>query len=95
MLALSHGDLTHCLHQLRADLYNQGLNFLSAGNMPLPTMYLAFSVLFFLCLALWIVHVRRNRAKVPNNCLLLYFAHTHTRALTRLVVWHSPTRCIT
>lgn len=38
-----------------------GLNFLSAGEMPLPSLYFMMSILFFTSGCIWIYVLRKSK----------------------------------
>lgn len=46
--------------ELDATFLNPGPNYLSAGDAPLPTLYLAFFVLFTIALGVWIWVLTRD-----------------------------------
>lgn len=62
--------------RLRAEFVNPGGNYLSAGEMPLPAMYILFSLLFGAAAAGWVFHLRSHAEKI----------HTVHHLMTVLVV---------
>eukprot|EP00500_Bicosoecida_sp_ms1_P004228 CAMPEP_0203814060 /NCGR_PEP_ID=MMETSP0115-20131106/5065_1 /ASSEMBLY_ACC=CAM_ASM_000227 /TAXON_ID=33651 /ORGANISM="Bicosoecid sp, Strain ms1" /LENGTH=449 /DNA_ID=CAMNT_0050722937 /DNA_START=240 /DNA_END=1589 /DNA_ORIENTATION=+ len=52
--------------ELKLTLYNPGPNYLSAGDVPLPTLYALMAVIFFGTLATWVVYLRKHAAKVQT-----------------------------
>lgn len=49
--------------KLYAEFINPGPNYLSAGDAPLPTMYLCFVIAFTIALGVWIRVLRRDPAR--------------------------------
>ncbi|KAJ5072958.1 transmembrane receptor [Anaeramoeba ignava] len=48
-------------------LYNEGPNYLSAGEFPLPGIYLLFFLLYLSVTSLWIMFLVKNRKKTRVN----------------------------
>lgn len=49
--------------KLKATFANPGPNYLSAGDLPLPTLYLIFSLCFLTITSVWVYVLRRNPAQ--------------------------------
>ena len=45
--------ITAVSFRLQASLFNPGPNYLSAGDVPLPTVYMCYFILFTLCTCVW------------------------------------------
>jgi G protein-coupled receptor 107 len=46
------------------EMKNSDTDYLSAGDAPLPTMYIVFSAVFFAAFAYWIMFLLRNRSNI-------------------------------
>jgi hypothetical protein len=80
---------------LKAEFFNPGPDYLSAGDAPLPTVYASFAVAFGLSLFAWIIVLIRKRPNIHRVHVMMgvlillktlslvfdgsLFACTHTR----------------
>lgn len=51
---------------LKLKLYNPGPNYLSAGNAPLPPLFMVLSAIYAGMLITWIVYIRKHANKTHN-----------------------------